>query len=203
MLLPLVRPVDEKLPAMNSIAEEVTRRAARALEAIPAPQRSSIYVVSLYVYDWEDEPALPTVQIGFNTEDQVAETTPLASDEVEARWNFAFWLQNALDTIGGPDDPEGSRVVERAFALADLSYDPDDFSDAALAVGQAMTELFVDSCVDAVRHLHEGGVITSVFGRSIPVLVHELEYYDVIAEQNRRANPPGVADEFCGWIDAM
>ena len=195
------RPGGEK--AMNAIAGEVTRRATRALEAVPARLRSSIYVVSLYVEDWEDDPALPTVQIGFNTEDQVAETTGRADDEDEARWNFAFWLQNTLDAIGGPEDPEGSRVIDEAFALADLSYDPDDFSDAARAVGRAMTELFVDSCVDAARHLHDGGVITSVFGRSIPVLVHELEYYDVIAEQNRRSNPPGVADEFCGWIDAM
>jgi hypothetical protein len=38
-----------------------------------------------------------------------------------------------------------------------------------------------------------------LFGRPIPVLVHELEYYDAIAMQNLAANPPGVADDFIRW----
>jgi hypothetical protein len=39
-----------------------------------------------------------------------------------------------------------------------------------------------------------------IFGRAIPVLIHELEYCDEIAEQNVRANPDGLADDFARWI---
>jgi hypothetical protein len=47
------------------------------------------------------------------------------------------------------------------------------------------------------------GLIERVFGHAIPVLIHELEYYDEIAQQNRDANPDELADEFSSWIAAM
>lgn len=41
-----------------------------------------------------------------------------------------------------------------------------------------------------------------LFGAPLPILIHELEYYDAIAEQTERANPPGVADAFARWVRA-
>lgn len=41
--------------------------------------------------------------------------------------------------------------------------------------------------------------VADTFGRNIPVLVHELEYYDLPNGWTKRANPPGVADEFLAW----
>jgi len=38
------------------------------------------------------------------------------------------------------------------------------------------------------------------FGQSVPIIVHELEYYDQIAEQTRKANPPGLTLEFEAWV---
>jgi len=35
------------------------------------------------------------------------------------------------------------------------------------------------------------------------VLVHELEYYDEIVEQNRSANPPVLVDEFARWVESF
>ena len=35
-----------------------------------------------------------------------------------------------------------------------------------------------------LRGLHDSGDMVAIFGRPIPVLVHELEYYDAIAMQN-------------------
>ena len=43
-------------------------------------------------------------------------------------------------------------------------------------------------------------MITRIFGRSIPVIVHELEYYDEIADQNEKANPRELVDGFVAWI---
>ncbi|MEV7438623.1 hypothetical protein [Streptomyces griseoviridis] len=34
----------------------------------------------------------------------------------------------------------------------------------------------------------------------MPVIVHELEYYEAIARQTEAANPPGLADEFTSWV---
>ena len=66
-----------------------------------------------------------------------------------------------------------------------------------------MTRRLVDECVKAVQRMHETGVVVATFGRPIPVLVHELEYYDEIVEQNRRANPPGLTNDFAAWVDSF
>jgi hypothetical protein len=32
------------------------------------------------------------------------------------------------------------------------------------------------------------------------MLIHELDYYDEIAEHNQRANPDDLADPFVAWL---
>jgi hypothetical protein len=43
----------------------------------------------------------------------------------------------------------------------------------------------------------------ALFGKTIPVIVHELEYYDQIADQTLKANPPSAADEFAAWVRSL
>ena len=55
-----------------------------------------------------------------------------------------------------------------------------------------------------IRELHESGFIQETFGREIPVLIHELEYYYEIGEQNIRANGIELVEDFarfCGYLD--
>lgn len=174
-----------------------------ALERTAGDVARDVYVVSLFVYDEDDDPRYPTVTVGFNTEARVGSTTG-ASDVDEARWNFAFWLQNELGILGGHgSDPEGARLREQWIRQADLWYTDDEEDDdfaAATAKGEKITARFVELLVTAAQQLHADGTIERIFGRPIPVLIHELEYYDVIAEQNVRANPDGLADAFVRWI---
>ena len=72
-----------------------------------------------------------------------------------------------------------------------------------MRIGSDITAYFVDACVRIAQALHENGVIEQYFSRPIPILVHELEYYDEIAIQTRLANPPGLAKEFEDWIANM
>jgi hypothetical protein len=175
-----------------------------ALERTPGEEAREVYVVSLFVDDEDDDPRYPTVTVGYNTEAQVGASLGDASDDGEARWNFAFWLQNELGVLGAADrDPEGARLREQWIRQADLWYSDDEEDDdfeATLAKGEAITSRFVELVVAVAQQLHADGTIERVFGRAIPVLVHELEYYDQIAEQNRRANPAGLADDFARWI---
>ena len=64
------------------------------MQTIASWDEADIYVVSLYVYDDNDDPCRPTVTVGYNTESYLNEQIEYASDEEEARWNYAFWLQN-------------------------------------------------------------------------------------------------------------
>jgi hypothetical protein len=164
-----------------------------ALRKIGSGEVADIYVVSLLVYDEEDDPARPTVTVGFNTEAQVSRSATSAWDEAEARWNYAFWLQNVLGILCVSDTDEvGARLRDRWVAEQGLVVDDTDPND--------VTRRFVALLEAVVQSLHRDGVIEDIFGRPIPVVIHELEYYEAIVEQNRRANPDGLVDAFASWV---
>lgn len=81
--------------------------------------------------------------------------------------------------------------------------EPDAAADWAAAVGHLAAQIttqFVGLCVQLARDLHASELIHRVLGRPVPVLVHELEYYEDIARWAEAANPPGVADDFVTWV---
>lgn len=177
-----------------------------ALGSIPSQERAGIYAVSLFVYDEDDDPRKPTVTVGFNTEADVADNTDpskvWATDEQEARWNYAFWRQNELAVACHTGtDPIGATLREAWARANNLWYDPpEEESPIFNERGEPLTKAFVELLVDVVQRLHQDGHVERIFGRGIPVLIHELEYYDAIASQNLAANPAGlIPDDFVRW----
>ena len=164
-----------------------------------------IYVLSLYISNSYDDPRKPMITLGYNTINHFSSSVRDASDIAEAKWNYAFWLQNEELTIGdnyGENLEDGKKIVEW-IKDNNLYYSDEDEAqdfDRIIVLGEKITQQFVELCVEAVKQLHDEGVIADKFGRSIPVLIHELEYYDTIAEQNQRANPEEAVKEFANWI---
>lgn len=188
--------------AATSLAESLVPPIEAALRAIPKELRSSIYVVSFFVCDYEDDPRRPTLTVGYNTIERWKASIPAASDSAEAKWNFAFWLQNEMIKFGG-DPSSRATLVGPWVASTGLSYsDEEEDADfeACIERGVQITERFVRECCEVVRRLHASGAVAAIFGRSIPVLVHELEVYEEIAAQNETVNPPGVCAEFARWV---
>lgn len=157
-----------------------------------------IYVVSLFVYDDCDNPCKPTVTLGYNTESQVQSESNagFATDEEEARWNYAFWIQNDFLTfgLGETADTVKKWVIDNGFSYYDdiLAIPDDEDTDK-------ITQAFVALLIDVVREIHEQKILTSKFGKELPVIIHELEYYDEIAEQNIKANGEELVSEFAEW----
>jgi len=145
----------------------------------------SIYVISFFIYDENDEEEKPTVTLGFNTTEQIVQMTERASDKSEAKWNYAFWLQNELEVLGKSDSESESYRDE--FIQSLLPY-------------EEPTRHFVNLCVRVARRLHHDGIIQEKFNKTIPIIIHELEYYDEIAQETACANPHGIADEFVDWV---
>ncbi|MFF0163702.1 hypothetical protein ACFYRY_40225 [Streptomyces sp. NPDC005263] len=50
------------------------------------------------------------------------------------------------------------------------------------------------------RHLHDAGVFEGAIGKPVPVVLHELDYYDGIARRTEAANPLGLADAVTAWV---
>ena len=152
---------------------------------------SDIYVISLFVYDEDDNPNQPTVTLGFNTLSNYEESIDVAWDEEEAKWNFAFWLQNE-EYVFGVD--ETRPIVEKW--IEDNNYiDEDD--------DMIVTNAFVKELVDIVKELHQSGFIKEKFGKEIPIIIHELEYYEEIANQNIEANGYELVEEFVNFCNGF
>lgn len=179
--------------------------AESALASIPAAEADDIYVVSFFIDNEGDDPRQPTLTIGYNTETQFRRSIQHASDEAEARWNYAFWIQNQLTVIGDlASDPAGAAARREWISELGLWYDePVDAKDQATAVESLAPRIwahFNQACCRLARAFHETGVIERSVGRRVPVIIHELEYYNGIARRTQAANPPGLADEFTAWV---
>lgn len=152
------------------------------IQEIQKWENEDIYAISLYVNDEEDDPLRPTVMLGYNTEKQVMERVQDASDEQEARWNYAFWLQNEELYWGVGESEE---YVKKWISENNLMDREDE-----------VTEAFIKLLIDIVRDIHALGILRDKFGKEIPILIHELEYYDKIGEQNIQANGAELVRDF-------
>ena len=180
-----------------SFGDYVFDRVVRTYRGIPAAIRTDIYVASLFVYDEDDDPRLPTATPDYNTRSQAGDD----ETELEQRWNYAFWEQNHLSVIAdSEDDPAGALLRER-WVRDELGLWYED-GEAFDERGEPITRAFIELLIEVTQRLHAEGIITELFGDGVPVLIHELEYYPEIAEQSVRANPPGLVPAgFVAWCN--
>jgi hypothetical protein len=196
---------------MNDFETTLYEMAKEAILSVDSSTASDVYAVSFFIYDEEDDPRCPTLRIGYNTKARWQECSPkpgqtprwpVASDSNEAKWNYAFWLQNSLCTIGvsGTVAAASREKWIKAQSLwrtdEEEEANPEEFDDA----GEQITAVFVRVCIQAAQQLHAQGILSAALGRSVPIIIHELEYYSEIAEQTQKANPPGLANEFNSWV---
>jgi hypothetical protein len=202
---------------MHSFEQHMYQRFADEIQSWDVAVATDIYAISFFIYDWEDDARRPQVHLGYNTIREWQSKIARASGSAEAKWNFAFWPQDFKVVI--PDIPFED-VEDPASSLEEASRDDwlqalglyfrdEDEPEGDAAFEEAIerwnwvTATFVALCVRVARRLHDTGVIAAKFGKPIPIIVHELEYYDTIATQTKKANPPGVAHEFEEWVAGM
>jgi len=170
-----------------------------------------IYAISFFKSNQEDDPRQPLLTVGYNTVSRWTECTPksgqepewpIASDSEEAKWNFAFWLQNEELVIGGQNyDPVSNWVKELPCYYTD-EQEEQDF-DKTYLLGEEIQNRFVDIMIDHAKKLHESGTIVRKFGRQVPIIIHELEYYEKPVNWTKKANPIGLTSEFENWVTSM
>lgn len=162
-----------------SYFDEKYQEIKSAIESWNDKTAKDIYAISFWVDFIDDEPERVQMILGFNTNSNFQKQTTKASNPAEAKWNFAFWIQNQELEIGGDD------AVFQQWMSGKTDKD------------------FINELKKIAQRLFEEKIILKKFGREIPIIIHELEYYDEIAEQNREINPKGIADDFVNWIDNL
>lgn len=156
-----------------------------------------IYAISLFVYDENDNPCKPTVTLGYNTETQVQKEISNADDEQEARWNYAFWLQNELLCFGTGETAKEVQIWLKNNKLPYYDDDDDVWNDNdTYDKVEGITTQFVAELIKLVKEIHKSKILTKKFGKELPIIIHELEYYDEIAKQNIKANGKKLLADF-------
>lgn len=110
---------------------------------------------------------------------------------------LCFWIQNELVLIGEDDDSKG--IISEWIENQDLHYtdeDEDDDFDTCLEKGENISKSFVDTLIVIVQRLPKEQIT------ELPNLIHDLEYYDEIKNQNILANGIERVREFADWIDS-
>jgi hypothetical protein len=190
-------------------------KARDGIRSIPDTTATDIYALSFYFYGHDDDPRQATLAVGYNTNARANACTPvaeqkpkwpIASDANEAKWNYAFWLQEegTACTIGGEEGDASLRQkwIESFNCWWTDEEQEEDF-DRTIELGEKVMCEFVNLCMQVASRLHNEGVIKEKFGRDVPIIIHELEYNDQHAQATEAANPKGLAKEFTEWIGAM
>ena len=137
--------------------------------------------------------------ISYNTEKDCNGAGPLD----EERWNHAFWThpETSIINIDNPDEYtealfkwyEEQGIDNIGFEDYDTMYDEHMHYIGKGPVGHY--EL-LNIAANIAKKLQEEGFINTQFKKTIPIIVHGLEYpwYDI--EATKKANPNGEADTF-------
>lgn len=200
---------------MSTFEEHVYERARQGILSIDDKTATDIYALSFYFWADEDDPRRAMLTVGYNTNARWKRCTPapgqearwpIASTSEEAKWNFAFWLQEEGEAVVIGEQEADATAREAWMKSLGLWYtqeEEDEDFDRTVELGQQFMSEFVNLCMRVAANLHNEGVIEKKFGRPIPIIVHELEYNEQIAFATENSNPPGLAQEFVDWIGAM
>lgn len=185
----------------DAFLESSYEKLRKAITNIPDEEVKDIYALSFYYYAEDDDSRYPTIEVSYNTTKQYINETANASSETEAKWNYAFWLQEEIEKIGGEDD----ELLAKWFKETPYFYteeeneeaeEDDDLFDELLEKGGEFETEFMEGILLLTKKLFNEKVIEVKFKKEIPILVHELEYYDKPIEWTIRANNPEVIQEF-------
>ena len=145
------------------------------------------------------------VRLSFNTVSYYHTQIEEAESAVEAFWNFAYWPQDTTAAV--PRDalidgtPPAEELALRNDWCTSLDILPEDEDGSGRAVyDEALLNMALHSvCQEVAQTLHQNGIVVGKLGRSVPILIQDLDGSEGTVAATLAANPPGLSAE----IDAM
>lgn len=160
---------------------------AISVEASPRyPLPNPPHVMSLFVSADRDDPAEPRIALSFEYPPEPEDGLEVLArwrNDAEWRWNYAAWGQDLSNVMGEDDESR------RAFATMFAGLHINDYDHAV-----------VSALIAAVQRVHRDRLIEQHLAVSSPILIHELEYSQRIAEWNVEANGLDRVRDFVEWI---
>lgn len=124
--------------------------------------------------------------MAYNTFTNFQATRISSTDELDYKWNFAYWIADDIGHIGG----------ENELALASWVDANRTLSQEVIPHRGKFQDEFIQVVIKIAQRLFTEKVIEKKFGKNIPIIVHDLEYYDEPIHWTVSANPPELIEEF-------
>ena len=169
---------------------------------------AGIYAISFFVYSnsaytYGNYSNVSEFAISYNTEDDFKRTCHSASSPNEARWNYAFWRQNTTHIIDPNEEGNAGMGIlfqwysENGVENIGIHSDENQYDENGLYISKGPGGYYelLTAVSNVARRLQLEGFIRDKFG-TIPIIVHELEYYHLVESATRNANPNGEAGAF-------
>lgn len=163
-----------------------------------------IYAISFFIHSNEANryktfSNLSTWAISYNTEDDCKGAGSLS----EKRWNYAYWRQDEIAIIDFSNPNECTEALFKWYeqqGVENIGFEDDDnmYDENCNYIGKGPIGHYelVTIAANVAARLQKEGFVKAKFQKTIPIIVHGLEYawYDIEATQ--KANPNGEADTF-------
>ena len=165
------------------------------LNKLNSIEDKDIYAFNLYLEYYNDNPYEPTITFGYNTIKNY-ENSCNETDKIEAKWNYAFWLQNEIFILGLDETKE---IIKSWFVKNNLGYKSyeeffnDEIDDKLCS---KIDKKIKNEIVEAIKEIQNSSIIKKQFNKEIPIIIHELEYTNELAKLNEKANGKFLVNEF-------
>lgn len=153
-----------------------------------------IYAVSFYVdansaNRYRGYANLPSLSVSYNTEDDCAH----APADSERRWNYAFWRQDEATIFCCQTDPEDYDLLLDWLLQQGVDDPGKDGPEGDPSGFCLLTEVLGR----VARRFYDEGYFVKKLSRTVPILIHRLEYsFDCTTRATAHANPGGEAEDF-------
>ena len=163
----------------------------------------NIYAISFFVYsnesyEYNGYSNITQFHISYNTESDCNGADELS----EERWNYAYWRQNETPIIEVDEENEGIKLLFSWYkenGIYNIGYeDVNCYDEKMRYIGKGPVGYYelLNEITSVAKKLQENGYIKKMFGKQIPIIIHDLEYPWYIIEATKIANPNGEADVF-------
>ena len=193
---------------LKNFIEKSYEKLKNAIQEIANEEdKKEVYALSFCCTCDDDDLRFPKITLGYNTLSNVKEESYNATSKEDAKWNFDYWLQTEVETVGGKKD----KLLKQCFDKTPYFYsdeendraieEDEEHYDKLLKKGDKFGKDFIKEVIALAKRLLDDGEVEKVFGRNIPIIIHQRDFEDTPISWTKKANPAKLIKEFLEYWD--
>lgn len=152
----------------------------KIIEIIQSWNVKNGYAISVLIH------GISTISLDYNEENE-----DNADIHSEKRWNYALWEQHNYKVLKTNKEME---LLQNWLNVIDIQFN-EDYSINNLIDN----DHFTDIIIKIMNEVRNEGLIKKVFGKEVPIIIHNLEYCDHVINLTKRVNDKKLLTDFIQW----